>query len=112
MKGRKPDEYKLKAKDRRYLNGIATEGQLIQRVAKRACALLALDRGERIVEILHWLGMSRAGLWYLWQRYLEHGVEVIFRRGTQRAACHFFPRWNGFRLNVWPAQSQPRMDCI
>jgi hypothetical protein len=95
MKGRKPDEYKLKAKDRRYLNGIATEGQLIQRVAKRACALLALDRGERIVEILHWLGMSRAGLWYLWQRYLERGVEAIFDAERSGRPAIFSPAGTG-----------------
>jgi len=78
MKGCKPDEYKLKVKDRRYLSEIAAEGQLIQRVANRARALLALDRGERPVEIVRWLGMSRTCLWYLWQRYLERGVEAIF----------------------------------
>ncbi len=51
---------------------------MIQRVANRARALLALDRGERIVDIVRWLAISRASLWYLWQRYLERGVEAIF----------------------------------
>lgn len=78
MKGRKPFEYKLRPADRRYLNEIATNGQLLQRVANRARALLALDRGERIVDIIHWLGLSRMGLWHLWQRYQERGVDAIF----------------------------------
>lgn len=78
MKGRKPFAYKLHPADRRYLNEIATDGQLLQRVANRARALLALDRGERVVEIVHWLGLSRMGLWHLWQRYQERGVEAIF----------------------------------
>src|SRR5215472_3948290 len=52
--------------------------QLIQRVANRARVLLALDRGERIVDILPWVGMSRMAVWYLWQRYLERGVDAIF----------------------------------
>ncbi len=56
MKGGKPNEYKLHNDDRRYLKEIATNGQLIQRVANRARALWALDRGERIAEIVHWLG--------------------------------------------------------
>jgi thiol-disulfide isomerase/thioredoxin len=47
MRGRKPARYKLSAKDRRYLTEIATDGQLIQWIAKRARILLALDRGER-----------------------------------------------------------------
>jgi hypothetical protein len=78
MKGRKPSEYKLNANDRRYLNQIVTDGQVIQRVANRPRVLLALDRGERIVDILPWVGMSRMAVWYLWQRYLERGVDAIF----------------------------------
>lgn len=78
MKGRKPLEYKLRSADRRYLSEIATDGQLIQRVANRARALLALDRGERIADIRHWLGLSRMGLWHLWQRYQVRGVKAIF----------------------------------
>ena len=46
MKGRKPAEYRLNTKDRRYLQEVASEGQMIQRVANRARALLALDRWE------------------------------------------------------------------
>jgi Helix-turn-helix domain len=78
MKGRKPSEHKLKVKDRRYLNQIVADGQVIQRAANRARVLLALDRGERIVDILPWVGMSRMAIWYLWQRYLERGVDAIF----------------------------------
>jgi hypothetical protein len=78
MKGRKPAEYKLNTIDRRYLNEIVKDGQLIQRVANRARSLLALDRGERIVDILPWVGMNRMAIWLLWQRYLERGVDAIF----------------------------------
>lgn len=78
MKGRKPAEYKLNEIDRRHLNEIVKDGQLIQRVANRARALLALDRGERIVDILPWVGMSRMAVWLLWRRYLERGVDAIF----------------------------------
>jgi Helix-turn-helix domain len=59
------------------LNELAQEGQLIQRVANRARALLALDRGERIVETVRWLGISRTSLWELWQRYKQRGVEAV-----------------------------------
>ena len=65
MRGRKPARYKLSATDRRYLTEIATDGQLIQRIAKRARVLLALDRGERIGEVLRWTGLSRRGVWHL-----------------------------------------------
>ena len=78
MRGRKPSEYNLSANDRRYLTEIVKDRQLIQRVANRARVLLALDRGERVVEILRWTGLTRMAVWYLWQRYLERGVEALF----------------------------------
>jgi len=78
MRGRLPSAYTLSANDRRYLTQVVKDGQLIQRIANRARALLALDRGERIVEILQWTGLSRMGVWHLWQRYLERGVEAVF----------------------------------
>jgi hypothetical protein len=78
MRGRKPLSYRLGDADRQYLHEMLADGQLVQRVAKRAQARLALDRGERIVEIVHWLGWSRMGLWDLWQRYQGWGVDAIF----------------------------------
>ena len=77
MRGRRPVEYHLRDADRRYLQEVVADGQVIQRVAYRARALLALEQGERIVEIVHWLGLSRTGLWYLWQRYQRRGVAAI-----------------------------------
>jgi hypothetical protein len=78
MKGRKPLAYQLREADRQYLQALLADGQLVQRVANRARALLALNRGERIVDIVHWLGWSRMGLWHLWQRYEQYGVDAIF----------------------------------
>jgi transposase len=78
MKGRKPDKYILKANDRQRLSELADNGQLIQRVANRARTLLALDSGERIVEIVRWLRISRTSIWELWQRYEERGIEAVF----------------------------------
>jgi Winged helix-turn helix len=78
MRGRLPWPYRLREADRQHLHQILADGQQLQRVAKRAQALLALDRGERIVEIVHWLGWSRMGLWELWQRYQAWGVTAIF----------------------------------
>jgi hypothetical protein len=78
MRGRKPSEYRLQQEDRDYLNELLCNGLLPLREAKRVQALLALDRGERIEEIVHWIGLSRGAVWYLWQRYQERGVEAIF----------------------------------
>lgn len=78
MKGCKPFVYRLRAAERHYLYEIVRDGQQRQRVATRARTLLALDRGERIVEIRRWLGVSRMGIWHLWQRYRQRGVTAIF----------------------------------
>jgi len=55
MRGRKPFAYRLCEAERRYVQAILVDGQRLQRVANRARALLALDRGERLVDIAHWL---------------------------------------------------------
>ena len=78
MTGRKPLEYKLRDADRQYLNELVRDGNLPQRVATRARVLLALDRGERVVEIVHWLGVGRMTVSDLWQRYQQRGVNAIF----------------------------------
>lgn len=78
MAGRKSFEYRLHDADRHYLNAILHEGQLLQRVAIRARVLLALDRGERIGEIVRWLGVGRMTIWDLFQRYRGRGVAAIF----------------------------------
>jgi hypothetical protein len=78
MRGRKSRTYRLHEGDRESLQAILADGQLIQRVAKRAQALLALDRAEPIGDMVHWLGWSRMGLGYLWQRYEQYGVDAIF----------------------------------
>jgi hypothetical protein len=78
MKGRKPSVYRLRAAEQRYLRVIVGEGHQSQRVATRARTLVALDRGERIVEILRWRGVSRMGVWHLWQRYQQRGGTASF----------------------------------
>jgi len=78
MRGRKPSEYDLAQVDRDHLTELLRNGLLPLREAKRVQALLALDRGERIEAIVHWVGLSRGAVWYLWQRYQERGIEAIF----------------------------------
>jgi hypothetical protein len=77
MRGRKPLLYRVREADRHALQAMLADGRLSQRVASRAQALLALDRGERIHAIVHWLGWSRPGLWPLWPRYQPWGVDAV-----------------------------------
>src|ERR1051325_4575083 len=78
MAGHRIVAYRLRAADQRYLEAVARDGQLIQRVANRARALLALARGETSAAIGVWTGLSRMGLWHLWRRYEERGVDAIY----------------------------------
>lgn len=78
MKGRKPWPSRLGWADRHVLQAMLADGQLRQRLAHRARALLALARGARIQAMVHWLGWSRAGLWHLGQRYQPWGVDAVF----------------------------------
>jgi hypothetical protein len=95
MRGRHPLAYTLKSADRRQVEQIARDGQVLQRVAKRARALWALDQGERSIEIVHWTGVERTSLWPLWQRYRQRGGEAIFdapRSGRPRGFSLAAPR--------------------
>ena len=97
MKGGKPAAYHLRAADRCYLQAIVREGSQLQRVARRAHTLLALDRGERIVELMRWLSVSRMGIWHVWQRYQQRGVAAIFDEGRSGRPIVFSPA--GARAN-------------
>lgn len=82
------------------MHEILADGQLIQRVANRARALLALDRGERIAAIAHWLGWSRMGLWPLWQRYPEWGGAAV----CDAERCG--------RPSIFPPLERVRIACV
>jgi hypothetical protein len=102
------------------LQAILADGQLMPRVAKRAQALLALERAERMEDIVHWLGWSRMGLWYVWQRYEPYGVAAIVdakrsgrppvfspplaRVQIERIACTD-PSADGLHLARWDCRS-------
>ena len=95
MKGCKPAEYRLRAVERRSLSEIVQDGRQLQRVARRAHILLALDRGERIVEIMRWLGVSRMGVWHVWQRYQHRGVAAILDEERSGRPVVFSPAGAG-----------------
>jgi hypothetical protein len=63
MRGRQPLGDRLCEADRPDGQAIGADGQLRQRVANRARALLALARGARLAESAPWRGWSRMGLW-------------------------------------------------
>jgi hypothetical protein len=59
MRGRRPFGYTLKAADRRQLEPVARDGHVLQRVARRAQALLALGGGNEAWT--SWTGAAWSG---------------------------------------------------
>ena len=91
MRGRQPLEYRLREGDRQAWQARLADGQLSQRVAQRAQALFALDRGERIGAMVHWLGWSRTGRWELWQRDHAWGIDAAFEAARSGRPPVFSP---------------------
>jgi hypothetical protein len=76
MHGRKPAPFVLKPKDDKALRRLLRDGDLPQRVARRARILLARARGERIEHVVAKVDQDRATLWRVCQRYSEKGLEA------------------------------------
>jgi winged helix-turn helix protein len=74
MHGRKPAPFMLKAHDDRALRQLLRDGDLPQRVARRARILLARARGERIEQVVVKVEQDRATIWRVCQRYAEKGL--------------------------------------
>ncbi len=95
MRGRKPSAYRLCETDRRSLQKILTDGHLMQRVANRARALLALDRGARLVEIAHWwragslsiYGTGRSLSWRRTTSMMARCGGALWRPITMSTSC-------------------------
>src|SRR3989442_11018735 len=111
MKGCKPAAYRLRAVDRHSLSALVKDGRQLQRVAKRAHILLSLDRGERIVEIMRWLGVSRMGVWHVWQRYQHRRVAALLDEERSARPVVFSPRWSGCKSSGSPVPSRPPTGC-
>lgn len=78
MRGRPSARHQLQRGDRGRLEAVARDGQVIQRVANRARALLALEPGEAHAVVRCWTGLGRTALWKLWGRYEARGVDAIY----------------------------------
>lgn len=76
-RGRPPARHQLRAADRRLLEGVLQNGRVMQRIANRARALLALDRGETPAVVQTWTGLGRTALWKLWRRYQARGIDAL-----------------------------------
>lgn len=98
MAGRKPTEFKLKAKDKRLLQDLLRDGHTPFRVARRAQILLGraepqpgLTRLEKTT-VLH-----RSTIWRVCERYRQGGLEAALYDADRsgRPPVFFQPRTPG-----------------
>src|SRR6516164_8560006 len=79
MRRRPPHLVELSEQDRRFLENLARDGRIEQRVARRAHILLAMADPETVVEQLaEKVEVTRVAIWQLCRRYEELGLEAIF----------------------------------
>lgn len=84
MRGRKPDPFMLKPKDRAALHQLLRDGRTPLRVARRAQILLRrADAQQRVKALSESLEQDAATIWQVCERY---------RRGGLNAALYDAPR--------------------
>ncbi len=66
--------FKLKPKDREFLNNLTKTGNRNSREFERAYILLALDKGKKHEEITDFYNVSRITIWRIKKKYLISGV--------------------------------------
>lgn len=98
MRGRKPEKFKLKAKDRAILQELLRDGQTPLRVARRAQILLRrADQHQQVGALSENVERNAATIWRVCQRYVQGGLEAalydaarsgrppVFSQGTTQA---------------------------
>ena len=77
MRGRKPDQFALKAKDVRELQELLSNGQTPWLVARRAQILLHRnDPQQRVVLLGQQIAQDAATIWRVCERYRQGGLSA------------------------------------
>ena len=71
--------FKLKSKEREFLNNLTKTGNRNSREFERAYVLLALDKGKKHEEISEFYNVSRITIWRVKKKYFESGVEEAIK---------------------------------
>jgi hypothetical protein len=77
MRGRQPDKFKLKPKDKALLRELLRDGQLPLRVARRAQILLGrANDQQRVVPLGETIGQAASTIWRICERYRHSGLQA------------------------------------
>lgn len=76
MRGRKPEEFRLKPRDKTYLRKLLREGKTPWRIARRAQILLQrADKKQRVGSLSEKFAQSASTIWRICQRYRDGDLE-------------------------------------
>ncbi len=89
MRGRKPDKFVLKPKDKLFLVDLLRNGRTPVRVARRAEMLLGrADKQQRVVQLSEKVGENTSTIWRVCERYQRQGLQAALydapRSGRRR----------------------------
>jgi alpha-beta hydrolase superfamily lysophospholipase len=89
MRGRKPDKFALRPKDKSVLRDLLRDGRTPMRVARRAEILLGrADKQQRVVQLSEKVGEHVSTLWRVCERYQQQGLQAALydapRSGRRR----------------------------
>ena len=90
MRGRPPDKFELKRKDRVFLRELLHQGETPLRIARRAQILLGrAKRQQRVTLLAEKIGQHASTIWRVCERYRQFGLQAALqdapRSGHPRA---------------------------
>ena len=84
MRGRPPDKFELKRRDKLFLRDLLHKGETPLRVARRAQILLArAEASYQVASLVEKVGQNASTIWRVCERYRQFGLQ---------AALHDAPR--------------------
>ena len=91
MRGRKPNKFELKTKDKAVLRDLLRNGQTPLKVARRAQILLdRADAYQRIVPLGQKVEQDTATIWRVCERYRQHGLPAALYDAPRSGRPRFF----------------------
>ena len=77
MRGRPPDKFELKRKDRVFLRELLHQGETPLRMARRAQILLdRAERQQRVTLLAEKVGQNASTIWRVCERYRQFGLQA------------------------------------
>jgi len=98
MRGRQPDKFELKSKDKIFLRELLHDGQTPLRIARRTQILLSrADDQQRVVALGEKVEQAASTIWRVCERYRQFGLHAALYDAPRfgRPRVFFQPRTQG-----------------